>query len=289
MIDQPNIKWLQVEATTKCNAWCHSCGRNQGGFGIKPGLVIEDLDTDKFQETLAQFPNLEVVHFCGTHGDAVAAHNIIDLVEVAKRYCKKIQLNTNGSLRTVDWWKDFYSLLSDINHDVWFCIDGLKGVHEIYRQGTDFDTVVSNASAFIQSGGYATWQFIPWAHNEHQIKDCIRLSQQLGFKKFEFIKHPRVPSTPRHYRTGEIMEIRPWSKNTLFSRFEQTNRHVPIEACQHLTQPSVYLNANGKLSNCCWINHAHTVDRFEQLGDIDQNSNPICLRSCSVAINHEQN
>jgi hypothetical protein len=35
--------------------------------------------------------------------------------------------------------KNFAVTLSDREHDVWFALDGLKGVHEIYRQGTNFD------------------------------------------------------------------------------------------------------------------------------------------------------
>lgn len=156
MIKREDIKWLQVEATTKCNAWCHSCGRNQGGFGIRPQLVLEDLGTNRFEEVASEFTNLEVIHFCGTYGDAMAAHNIIELLDVAKRHCKKIQINTNGSLRNTAWWQNLASVLSDIEHDIWFCIDGLQGVHEIYRQGTDFNTVIENATSFINAGGRAS-------------------------------------------------------------------------------------------------------------------------------------
>ena len=284
MINKQDIKWLQVEVTTKCNAWCPSCARNQSGFGLNPKLELVDLDPNRFTEVVKQFPNLEVIHFCGTFGDAIAARDIFEIVAIAKLYCKKIQLNTNGSLRNDNWWKEFANLLADIDHDVWFCIDGLKDVHEIYRQGTDFDTIINNASAFIKAGGTATWQFIPWKHNEHQILDCIRMSQHLDFKKFEFVKNARVPTQPRHYKTGDIIKIEPWGKNKAFSKFERSQQHVPPEACMHLTQSSVYLNANGKLSTCCWINLSHTVDDFEQLSDVDRDNNMLCIKSCGVPI-----
>lgn len=284
MISPQDVKWLQVEATTKCNAWCPSCGRNKNGFELNPKLSIQDLDLDRFEQVVSQFPNLEVVHFCGTYGDAIAAKDIIAMVVLAKKYCKKIQLNTNGSLRTTQWWGEFALSLSDIEHDVWFCLDGLKGVHEVYRQGTDFDTIIKNAKAFIEAGGFATWQFIPWAHNEHQITECIRLSQQLGFKKFQFIKNARLPENPQHYQTGQSIEILPWSKNANFNKFTKKQQHVPADACMHLTQPSVYLNANGKLNVCCIMNVRNAVDDFNQLTDIDRNDNPVCLRSCGVPI-----
>jgi len=175
--------WLQVENSTKCNAWCPGCARNQGGYGLNPYLVVEDLSTERFEEVLKKLPNLETIQFSGTYGDTMAANNVLEHIDLAIKYASKIQIHTHGGIRSSQWWTDLGTLLKDLNHDVWFCLDGLKGVHEIYRQGTDFDKTVANAKAFISAGGYATWQFIPWAHNEHQIKDCMRLSQQMGFKK----------------------------------------------------------------------------------------------------------
>ena len=46
--------WLQVEATTKCNAWCAGCGRNNGGYGLKEDLVLEDLDIEIFESSIKQ-------------------------------------------------------------------------------------------------------------------------------------------------------------------------------------------------------------------------------------------
>ena len=68
-------------------------------------------------------------------------------------------------------------------------IDGLEDTHSYYRQGTNWKKIINNAKSFISSGGRAVWQFIPFAHNEHQIKSCIRLSQQLGFKEFKTAKY----------------------------------------------------------------------------------------------------
>jgi hypothetical protein len=283
-LSRNDIRWIQVEATTKCNAWCPGCGRNNHGHGLSEKLEIHDLSADRLEQVLVNFPNLEVVHFCGTYGDAIAANNVLDQISVAKRYCKKIQLNTNASLRSQKWWRKFAQLLSDIDHDVWFCLDGLEDTHEIYRQGTDFNKIIKNAQAFIQAGGTASWQFIPWQHNEHQIKQCMVLSQQMGFKHFRFVKNVRTEFDARHYKTGEPVSIITWSKNQQFSRYEQQDRKVQESSCMHLTQPSVYLNANGQLSACCYINTADMHDRYEDLPDIkqelSQNPRRVCLKFC---------
>lgn len=275
-----DVKWLQVEATSKCNAWCPGCARSQGGFELRNGLVIEDLDINRYSELLAQFPNLEIVDFCGTYGDAIAAANIIELTELTKQHAKKIIIRTNGSLRTVKWWKDYAKLLKDHDHEIWFCLDGLAGVHEIYRQATDFDTIIKNAQAFMSAGGTAVWQFIPWQHNEHQIKDCIRLSQKLGFKRFEFVKNVRASFIPRNYQTGEVYEIKTWSKNDTMSKYEKPRLQVEKTNCQHLKQQSFYINATGEISNCCYFNIYRSADNVDQLPDIEQEIKDTPHKTC---------
>jgi MoaA/NifB/PqqE/SkfB family radical SAM enzyme len=275
-----DVRWLQVEATTKCNAWCPGCARNKGGFGLNDELVIEDLNIDRYATLLNQFPNLETVDFCGTRGDAIAASNIIELTELTKQHTKKIMVRTNGSLRTVGWWQDYAELLKDHNHEVWFCLDGLSGVHEIYRQATNFDTIIKNAKAFMSAGGTAIWQFIPWQHNEHQIAECMRLSQTLGFKRFEFIKNVRVNFTPKNYQTGELIELKTWSKNNIMSKYEKLKSQVETSNCQHLTQQSFYINASGKISNCCYFNIHRSADHVNQLPDIEQELKDIPHKTC---------
>jgi NAD-dependent SIR2 family protein deacetylase len=69
--------WLQVENTTKCNAWCPACGRNQNGYEINPDLIVEDLPTSRFEEVLKKLPELKTIQFCGTYGDTMAAANVL--------------------------------------------------------------------------------------------------------------------------------------------------------------------------------------------------------------------
>ena len=278
-----NIKWLQVEASTKCNAFCSACGRNKNGYELIDNFEPEDLDASVFENHLKSFNELEVIDFCGTFGDAIAAYNIKTLIEISKQYAKKIIIRTNGSLRSIVWWTQFANLLKGYEHEVWFCLDGLADTHAIYRQGTDFDKIINNAKAFISNGGCAVWQFIPWKHNEHQIKDCIRLSRELGFSRFEFIKDVRTPKISRHYQTGETIDIQPWTENNKLSKYVKINTRVDAQDCRHLTQPSVYLNANGKLSACCFMNTSLCVDNLADLPKIKEElTNPrrVCLQYC---------
>lgn len=268
MVDLGSVKWLQVEATSKCNAWCPGCSRNKHGYGLADDLVIEDLSSARFKEVLDLLPNLETIDFCGTFGDAIAAYNIKSLVELAKDNASKIVIRTNGSLRDAVWWTQFAQLLKPVDHEVWFCLDGLADTHSIYRQGTDFNKIIENATTFMQAGGTAVWQFIPWAHNEHQIKECLLLSQKLGFKRFELIKSVRSDFNARNYRTGELYNITQWSRDKQINPLHFVKNKVEFESCMHQRLPSLYLNASGKLNVCCFFNKYHADNNPANLMDI---------------------
>jgi len=276
-----DIKWFHIEASSKCNAWCPACPRNNNGFGLVNGLVEQDLTPALFEEALVNFPALECVQFCGNYGDPIASSYINELVSIAKKYVKKIQIHTNGSLRNADWWHKFANQLADIEHDIWFGIDGLKDVHEIYRQGTDFDKIMQNATSFIDAGGYATWQFIPYKHNEHQTKDCFKLSQKMKFKKFKLAKLYRKQTVAKHYKTGIEFELLPADSLKLLTNINRPNTTVELHNCMHLSIPSVYMSANGKLSRCCYLsNQDRFTDASMLLNTVTDLSDQLCVKSC---------
>jgi MoaA/NifB/PqqE/SkfB family radical SAM enzyme len=277
------IKWLHVEASTRCNAWCPSCPRNLGGQGLSPGLIEQDLDPEKFREILKDFAMLDGIQFCGNYGDPVIAGSFIELIKLALTKTQKIQIHTNGSLRNTAWWRELAELLSKTNHNVWFGIDGLKGVHEIYRQATDFDKVIENAKAFIDAGGVATWQFIPFRHNEHQIKDCMRLSQQLGFKAFKVIKSFRADrAEAKHWRSGEVFVLEPADVYQTKWKKPESNIVDPKD-CMHLEQPGVYISASGRIGSCCYLidqNNFESTDLLLEKLDIAAMLDTTPLKSC---------
>jgi MoaA/NifB/PqqE/SkfB family radical SAM enzyme len=264
------IKWLHLEQTSRCNASCPVCPRNDKGYGLVEGFVEADLDLDRLAQVLDQFPQLETVQYCGYRGDAIAATNFLFSLElVLNKGIRHIQIHTNGSLKTEDWWRNLAVKLKNINHEVWFTLDGLSDTHSVYRQNTDYNKIIANATAFIKSGGTAVWQFIPFKHNQHQLKDVIKTSQKLGFKRIELVKNARYPSSARHYKTGEPIDILPWDKQNNYDRhkgdpfdtYVHTNDHVKIENCMHLSYPSLFLSYEGKLSSCCYYPNSDYLEQ----------------------------
>lgn len=274
-----NPTWLHVEPTTRCNAWCPSCLRNNNGFGLRD-LVVEDLNLDRFREVLNQH-NFNTIQMCGVLGDPCAAKNIDEQFEIIKqtKSIKRLQIHTNGSLRKMEWWASLPKFFEHLEQfDIFFAIDGLKGSHEIYRQGTNWDKVIENAKAFINAGGSAIWQFIPFKHNEKEITKCMKMSQDLKFTRFEFVKNAKYEEKNYHYQTGKEIIIKPWGYNQRFNKLLGQKTEVKLENCFHLSKPSLFLSASGNLTPCCYYRN---LTKFNIKTDFDNKTwTSTCLKSC---------
>jgi hypothetical protein len=244
-------------------------------------MVEQDLLPDRFEEIVTRLPNLYGIQLCGNLGDPLASLYIDQLIDISKKYAKKIQIHTNGSLRNTAWWTNLAKTLANIDHDVWFGIDGLSGVHEIYRQGTDFEKIIKNAQAFIAQGGVATWQFIPYRHNEHQVLACVKMSQEMKFKKFHLAKLYREQTVARHYKTGIEFDLLPTESMKSLININRVKQDVKIENCMHLSMPSLYVSAAGHISRCCYLAHTEKFQTVDQLLTTDTVlTDKICIRNC---------
>ena len=282
MLPLSNITWLHVEPTTKCNAHCPACARNNNGYGLFKDLVLESLTPERFLEVLNQLPNLRTVQMCGTFGDPVASEYIRELVDICVERQLAIRIHTNGSLKTVSWWAELADKLKVIDHAIIFGIDGLSGIHEIHRQGTNFNKILENAKSFIDGGGAAELQFLLFEHNKHQVKDCLRLSQTIGFKKFYTRNSIRIPSPARNYLTGEPYEILRVEEFKTREHMTDSEKTVDIADCMHLNIPSVYLTARGLLTPCCYIKNTSYDDANI---DIPKNPSEYCRITCGTTKN----
>lgn len=68
--------------------------------------------------------------------------------------------------------------------NVVFAIDGLKDTNHLYRRNTNWELIMQSVSSFINAGGKATWAYLIFEHNQHQVEEARELSEKLGFTKF---------------------------------------------------------------------------------------------------------
>ena len=129
---------------------------------------------------------------CGNYGDPIAARDTLEVFEYFRNINEKMNLSmhTNGSAKKTDWWQKLAYVLGSRGYVV-FGIDGLEDTNHLYRQNTVWSKIMENVRAFIESGGRARWDYIVFAHNEHQVEEAESLSKELGFEKFQIKKSAR--------------------------------------------------------------------------------------------------
>jgi sulfatase maturation enzyme AslB (radical SAM superfamily) len=267
MLQLSEIQQVQVELTTRCNARCPMCMRNYRGLDYNSGYPLTELSLAQFKHIL-QPKFLEQlskgVSFNGNLGDFGSARDAVEIVEYLSEHQVPVYINTNGSVRTPEWW----ARLARPNVRIGWALDGLADTHSLYRQDTNWQKIIDNARAFITAGGYAIWRFIPFDHNRHQEQQCIKLAQELGFARFENI-HEGRDRGPVFSRSGDFSHWLGAPQDYNPDMQSMVNDHItwfdhrtvkPVKdtpvlnmVCQHKRLQEIYIAADGTVWPCCFL------------------------------------
>lgn len=198
MYHYEDIRTVHLEVTERCNLSCPMCARNINGGEQNPWIHDAELSLDDIKKI---FPNdfikqLNHIYMCGNFGDPVVAKDTLEIFRHFRSVNSDILLsmNTNGSARQEDWWEELASVLGN-NGYVIFSIDGLEDTNHIYRKGSNYTRIMKNAEAFIKAGGVAHWEYLVFAHNEHEVDRAKDLADRMGFAKFQLKKSARFFSS----------------------------------------------------------------------------------------------
>jgi hypothetical protein len=240
------------------------CARNVNGGLENPLIKIQNWTLEEFKTIMNStvLNQLEHFYFCGNYGDPILNNDLIAMCNYSSEVAPKVSIavHTNGGARNVEWWSKLAQSLP-ANHRVVFALDGLEDTHSLYRVGTDFNTIIQNATAFINAGGTAEWVFIRFKHNEHQVEQAREISKQLGFKTFvlknssRFIIEPKVNVVDKNGLVTHFVEpatdtpIKFIDKKTIDS-FKDIAKDAVID-CKVLNDGEVYIDAYKDLYPCC--------------------------------------
>jgi hypothetical protein len=250
-----------------CNARCPLCPRNFHGYPHNDGYVETNLTLDNAKHifTCDFLQQLQTILINGNLGDAVMNPETPDIVEyfMSKNEHLKIEISTNGSARDHVFWQR----LAKTGAIVQFCLDGLEDTHYLYRQNTNWRTILKNAKTFIEAGGAATWKMIRFDHNQHQIQECRELSKKLGFTRFELTDHGRNTG-PVYDKRGQLVHVMGnytgetdlnilfhW-KNTSVMLLKDIGAKTTIRNninCYTKNKKSIYVTSVGEVYPCCYI------------------------------------
>ena len=216
---------IDLECTTYCNLACPECNRTTdkeiSSILNTTHITLENCKT-WFKPT--ELTSLKEIRFCGAIDDALMNPELTDILDffLDEFKIKYIDIRTNGSLRSTTWWSNFVNHLPS-KHIIVFGLDGLEDTLHIYRIGADYKKVINNAKAFIDAGGIASWQFIEFEHNKHQVEEAKQLAKELGFKEF------RLVSSTRPTQSENLDHVRKDGSNDKVSTDVRNDEIVPTK------------------------------------------------------------
>ena len=242
------------------------CSRNIHG-GVENTLIqLESWSLDRYKKIIDDevLKQINFIYFCGNYGDPLLNNNLLNMIRYTVDVNPNINLSihTNGSLRTTSWWEELATILPK-KHNIVFAIDGLDDTHSIYRIGTDFSKIITNATAFIKAGGNAEWAYIRFKHNEHQVSEAKQLATNIGFNNFtlkdslRFLVDAKFPvynkdrSITHYIEPSQYSKLKFIDKNTL-DNYKEVVKKTIID-CQALKNKEVYITAQGNIFPCCWL------------------------------------
>lgn len=279
-----NLTNIMAEMTDYCNAACPMCNRFDWDLNLIKGVTNAHHTTLEFvkqrigDEIISRLKGWACQ---GTYGDAVMNPETLEIFKYLKEVnpTMGIGMITNGGARNTDFWKT----LAGLKVGVTFSIDGLEDTNHLYRRNVKWDRLMKNVNAFIGSGGKAIWSFLVFKHNQHQIDEAKKLSEELGFIDFEhaFSERWQDFNSDGEYRDITSLKVDDYviekpidqkkdfvrstedltrSKN-VFQTEDKNNfytRKISCWACSPVKH-EIYLRANGYVSPCCI------------LGDVERN------------------
>jgi MoaA/NifB/PqqE/SkfB family radical SAM enzyme len=210
---------------------------------------------------------------CGSYGDPAAGQHTIEIYNYFRTVNPTIVLgmNSNGAIQNTHWWSHLGQLFNQSRDYCVFSIDGLEDTNHIYRKNVHWGNLIKNVQAFIKSGGSAHWDMLVYQHNEHQVSDCKQLAHDLGFKWF------RAKVSKRGFINGLERPIH-WQMSTT---------HRGAIQCHAQDEQSVYIDAQGRVSPCCWLGSRQKDFIGDDLDTVSlswdtKNPNLVCVESCST-------
>lgn len=164
-----------------------------------------------------------------------------------------IVIHTNGGIQSAAWWLHLGAALGK-NGSVLFSIDGLRDTNHIYRKNVDWDTLISNVKSFISSGATAVWRFIPFRHNEHQIRLAKTLSKKLRFSNFEVkISYRFAMDHPTHQDCTVEPPVNLKFNHPVEFNFTESYLNNMNVNCYAIEERSIYMSAEGLVFPCCHL------------------------------------
>lgn len=244
----PEPQGIYIEPTNICTLKCAGCARTTfisqwpqhwRNHSIDPDHLMRFLDID--------LKDLRV-RLSGNYGDPIYHPEFIDLVGRLKQRGARLEITTNGSYRTIEWWQALAKHLTS-QDTITFSIDGVPDNFTEYRENADWTSIRQGIEVCVASAVRTMWKYIPFEFNQHCIDQARSLSEDLGMDAF-------VIETSKRFDDAATQEIKPSAElvNLEYeSRIIWKNQgQVDVDAkCNN--QQEHFVTADGYYTPCCFV------------------------------------
>lgn len=299
---------LQFELSSMCNALCLGCVRTDPNTFKNKKFTIPDkqyISFDTFKKILLapEFKSVEELEFCGTIDDPLMHPELLEFLDFAATVGSyNIMLHTNASLRSKEYWKKLAQVLKKHRqHTVKFSVDGLEDTNHLYRQNTTWTKIMENARAFIEEGGRASWQYLIFPWNEHQLMSAKALSVEMGFYEF-MSRHDRSQVTALGLESIQNVKVNNIQRKSDYKvSVNDINKRLASSLndgikCNNQHYKMYFISFDSRLWPCCFLNNgffqtengkAEILEQrlFDAYGD--ESWNDISKHSIEEILNHD--
>lgn len=276
-----NIKKVELEITSGCNAACPGCARTQN-------LDILDEQSFTLEDLKRIFPtrnsiNGKIFKFCGVLGDPAYNVECVDMVEYLAYNGGWCQLSTNGGIQPAHWWEKLGNISRETNNlDISFCVDGHEATNYIYRVNVVWRSVMRNMQAYSNAGGQGTWIYIVFDHNEHELDKARTAASDLGFKfatrtgmrnsyhdwvalikkkdkqaKKVITQERTITTTGKkeHSKVEKVAELVQFTEDAKQNRvdLEKIEKVVNSIQCKYIHEGEIFIGADQTMWPCCFL------------------------------------
>jgi MoaA/NifB/PqqE/SkfB family radical SAM enzyme len=245
----PPIKSWHFEITSKCALRCSRCQRTLSPEIYSPRhlslQVVESLLNSK------TFSGCEKILFCGVLGDPIYHDRFHDVIRLVKAKDIKAKIVTNGSGRSIEWWKELLSILTPKDL-LQFSIDGLEDTNHLYRVGSQWESIFAALKLAAASPVKTRWKYIVFKHNQHQIEKVKSLAQEWGINQFQFVKSNRFGAAFGYQGKEDPLQPDDEFLSERLGAGASGNGGTKTMKLKCSTGEEHFISYDGFYSPCCW-------------------------------------
>jgi radical SAM protein with 4Fe4S-binding SPASM domain len=252
--------FISMEPTTSCNLRCPQCPSGLRQFTRDTGMLEEKL----FESTITQLHHdLHSLTFY-FQGEPFLNRKFLDMVKRASSLNVFTITSSNAHYLDADTAKK--TVESGLDKLI-ISIDGTtQQSYEAYRVGGQLTRVIEGTKAVIAQKRaqesrtpHVVWQFVVFAHNQHEVKEVKELGKKLGVDEVKI-------KTAQIYDFTEGSKLMP--SDSRYSRYTRSEdgkfriRNRLLNHCWRMWQGCV-ITWDGKVVPCCF-----DKDASHRLGDL---------------------